>query len=208
MALDIFKRYHFNKDGSINYERSSKSLGMTQSDLYYLHKGNFEYIDSATLMSGVLVGYHPTSKNPMFFAPWMMETCYHSKDNLRYIRNVITGNGTPSWETYDYFIMDASGKILFKNFDLTTKIDENGVIHLSTDDCSLNAMVYPAPRTKYPYKHYFCYGRDLNDLNKHIRMVADKKITKLPKHFKKGFTKTPLHSINELGHSNGSIYGQ
>ena len=45
MALNIFRRYYFKKDGSIDYERSSKSLGMTKSDLYFLHKGHPDFID-------------------------------------------------------------------------------------------------------------------------------------------------------------------
>ena len=196
MKLHTLGRYHLNKDGSINYERTSKSLGMTQSDLYFLHKGRFDYIDAPTLMAGVFVGYHPTSTSPIFFAPWMMETCFHSNKDLRRIREIITRENTPHWSTYDYFIMDCNGKILYKNFDMQSTIDENGVIHLTSSDYSLNDMVYPATRKKYPYKYFYCYGRTFDSLNKHIKDVADAKIIKLPKHFKKGFSKTPCHPFD------------
>lgn len=195
MALNIFKRYYFNKDGSIDYKRSSKALGMTESDLYFMHKGHPDYIDTARLIGGVFVGYHPTSKSPMFFAPWMMETCHHSNKDMKHIVDVITGRHVPDWSTYDYFIMDSTGRILFKNCDVSSAIDENGVIHLSSTDRSLDYAVYPAPRKKYPYKCFFCYGKGFDELNRHINMTIDANIIKKPKNFKKGFTKTPLHPV-------------
>lgn len=195
MALNIFKRYHFNKDGSINYDRSSKSLGMSKSDLIFMHKGRPDVVDTPQLISGVFVGYHPTSTSPMFFAPWIMQTCYHSNKDMSHLRDIIYHRHAPDWSTYDYFIMDSSGKVLYKNFDITTKQDENGVIHLSSPDGSLCHAVYPAQHKQYPYKRFFCYGRDIADLNRHINMAADKKIIKKPKHYHHGFTKTPLHPV-------------
>ena len=197
MALNIFRRYYFKKDGSIDYERSSKSLGMTKSDLYFLHKGHPDFIDVPTLMSGVFVGYHPTSTSPMFFAPWMMQTCYHSNNDMKHIRDVITRRHVPDWSTYDYFIMNCNGEILYKNFDIKSTIDENGVIHISSPDGSLNDVVYPASRKKYPYKHFYCYGRNFDSLNRHIRSTAEAKIIKTPKHFKKGFSNTTEHPLGQ-----------
>lgn len=193
----LFKWYCYNRDGSINYDRLSRLVGLTKSDLIFQAKNNFNLIDSASLMSGVFVGYHPTSKSPMFFAPWDMRTCYHSNDDLKRIYGLATNNfPVPDWSTYDYFIMDASGKILYTNCAISQTIDENGVVHLQTDDYSLNHFVYPAERRKFNYKHYFCYGCSLEELNKHIKDFTECKIIKKPKNFQKGFSKTAEKTLN------------
>ena len=190
MKLNLFRAYCYNKDGTMNYERASKYFGLTKSDLHFWRNGHFSLIDTPTLMSGVMVGYRPTSNNPMFYAPWMMQTCYHSNDDLKRIYDIVTRRNTPDWSTYDYFIMDCNGRMIYRNFDLKESIDENGVIHLLSPDHDLNALVYPAERKKYPYKHFYCYGRGFKELNNHIRDVADAKIIKTPKDFKKGFEQT------------------
>ena len=188
----LFRAYCFDKNGKMNYDRASKFFGYTKSDLHLIFKNDFKYLDAPTLMSGVQVGYHPTSNSPIFFAPWVLRTCYHSKEDLTYIRNLICGKpDSPSWATYDFFIMDASGKILYKNCDITQTIDENGVIHLKNEKHDLNHLVYPAERKKYSYKKVFCYGSTFQSLNSHIKSLSDKKIINVPKHFKKGFSKTP-----------------
>ena len=193
----LFRAYCFDKNGKINYDRASKYFGFSKSDLYFMSHNDFEYLDSPTLMAGVQVGYHPTSKSPMFFAPWFLQTCYHSQKDLQHIRDLISNRpDSPKWSTYEYFIMASNGKILYKNCDISQTIDENGIIHLKTEESSLNHFIYPAERKKYNYKRYFCYGRDLNDLNSHIKSLHEKKIIKLPKQFKKGIPKTPEHSLN------------
>ena len=198
--INFLNKYLHNKDGSLNYARASKFYGLTQSDLHFFHKGRFDLIDSTSLMSGVFVAYHPTSKHPMFYAPWMMKTCYHSNDDLKYLYGLATNHhSVPDWDTYDYLIMDANGEILFSNFKVSRTIDENGVLHLKSDEHELDHFVYPAQRKKYNYKHYYAYGRTLNDVNEHIKMLMDKKIIKKPENFKKGFTKTsetPLNVVN------------
>ena len=193
----LFRAYCFDKNGKLNYDRASKFFGYTKNDLYFLSNNNFEYLDSPTLMSGVQVGFHPTSKSPMFFAPWVLQTCYHSQKDLHYIRQLITNHpDAPKWSTYEYFIMNSNGKILYKNCDISQTIDESGIIHLKTENGELNHFVYPAERKKYNYKSYFCYGRSLESLNSHIKSLHDKKIIKLPKQFKKGIKKTPEHPLN------------
>jgi hypothetical protein len=151
-------------------------------------------------MSGVQVGYHPTSKSPMFFAPWIMQTCYHSKEDLHYMRELILGRpNSPPWATYEYFIMNADGQILYSNCDIKHSIDENGVIHLKSQDNNLDHYVYPANRKKYNYKKVYCYGSTYKSLNSHIVSLSEKKIITPPKHFKKGFSKTsetPLNSAS------------
>lgn len=193
----LFKWYCYNRDGSINYDRLSRLAGLTKSDLIFQAKNNFNLIDSASLMSGVFVGYHPTSKNPMFFAPWIMKTCYHSNEDLKYINGLVTKQyDVPDWATYEYFIMDSSGKMLYKNCNVSQAIDESGVIHLQTDDYSLNHFVYPAERKKYKYKNFYCYGSSFDDLNSHIKSLSGSKIITTPKHFKKGFSKTAEITLN------------
>ena len=187
MKFDLFRAYCFDKKGNMRYDRASKWMGLTPSDLYFWHKGHFDLINTATLMSGVFVGYRPTSKSPIFYAPWRFDTCYHSNEDLRRIREIVTKKNTPDWATYDYFIMDASGRILFRNFELEKTIDDNGVIHLSSPEHDLDDLVYPAERRKYSYKHHFCYGRGFKELNRHIIGMADSKIIKTPKNFKRGF---------------------
>ena len=197
MSINFFNRTIYNKDGSMNYERASKYFGLTQSDLHFYFKGRFDLIDSVTLLSGVFVGYHPTSKNPMFYAPWMMKTCYHSSDDLKYIYGLATNHhSVPDWSTYDYFIMDANGKILFSNFKVSRAIDENGILHLKSDEHELNHFVYPAQRKKHGYKTYYAYGRSLNDVNHHIEMLLERKVVKKPKDFKRGFSKTTETPLN------------
>ena len=198
MSINFFNRTIYNKDGSMNYERASKYFGLTQSDLHFYYKGRFDLIDSVTLLSGVFVGYHPTSKNPMFYAPWDMKTCYHSSDDLKLIYGLATNHHcVPDWSTYDYFIMDANGKILFSNCEISQTIDENGIIHLKSKiGYDLDHYIYPAERKKYGYKSYYAYGRSLNDLNQHIEMLLERKVIKKPKDFKRGFSKTTETPLN------------
>ncbi len=191
MKRNLLKPHYLNKDGSINYNRASKSLNMSQNDLYFFHKGHFDLIDSATLMTGVLVACRPTSQNPLFYAPWNLKTCYHSNKDLVYIYNLVMKPAyIPDYETYDYFIMDASGRVLYKNFDFDKTINKNGVIHFSSPQHDLDKLVYPTTKTNYHYKHYFCYGRTIDELNEHIKDMARAKLIKRPKHFKKGFSQT------------------
>lgn len=196
----LFRAYCFNRNGKLNYDRASKLMGYTKSDFIFMMKHDFPHIDYNDLMTGVYVGYHPTSKSPIYFAPWQLHTCYHSKDDLNFMGRLIwEKKNEPSWSTYEYFIMDTNGKILYKTFDLdiTQTIDENGVIHLKTPDGSLNEFVYPVDRKKYTYKKYFCYGRSLQSLNSHINSLYEKKYINKPRNFKKGFLKTPEHPLGE-----------
>ena len=187
MGLNLFKSNYYNKDGTMNYDRASKFFGLSKSDLQFFHKGHFPFIDAPTLMSGVMVAYRPTSTNPMFHSSWIMKTCYHSNSDLKYINDIITKQNVPEWATYDYFIMDASGRILYKNCDVKKTVDENGVIHLDSDEHQLNHVVYPAERKKYTYKHYYCCGKDMRDLNEQIKELTNSKIIVKPSHFKRGF---------------------
>ena len=191
------KTNFYNKDGSINYDRASKQLNISKNDLVFWHKKNFSLIDTPTLMSGVLVAYRPTSNNPLFYAPWIMKTCFHSNKDLGYIYRVVTRPAyVPDHETYDYFIMDASGKILFKNFELDKNIDKNGIIHLSSPNHDLDNLVYPAQNRQFAYKHIFCYGRSIDELNDHLKSLTSAKIIKKPKDFKKGFTITDENNLD------------
>ncbi len=193
----LFRAYCFDKDGKLNYDRASKVLGYTKSDLRLILKNDFKFIDSSDLMAGLQVGYHPTSKSPIFFAPWILQTCYHSKEDLKYMRDLICRRpDAPSWATYDFFIMNTEGKILYQNCDISQTIDKNGIIHLKTKDGDLNHLVYPAERKKYPYKKFYCYGSTFQSLNSHIKSLSEKKIIRLPKHFKKGFSKTSETPLN------------
>ena len=188
MKFSLYRAFCYNKNGTMNYERASKWFGLSPSDLRFWNKGHFSLIDTPTLMSGVFVCYRPTSKNPMFYAPWVQKTCFHSNDDLNYIYRLVNRPGfVPDWATYDYFIMDSTGRVLFRNFEFDKSIDENGVIHLSSPEHDLDDLVYPAEGKKYAYKHQFCYGRGFKELNNHVRMMADAKVIRTPKHFKKGF---------------------
>lgn len=196
----LFRAFCYDKNGKFNYDRASKFMGYTKSDLIFLCKNSSHIIEQHKLMTGVFVGFHPTSKSPIFFAPWQLRTCYHSKEDLEYIERTVWGKpDAPSWATYEYFIMDACGNILFKTpklkFDQT--IDENGVIHLKSDEGDFNYYIYPVDRKKYAYKKHFCYGSTYKSLNAHITTLAEKKFIKPPKHFKKGFSKTPEHPFGE-----------
>ena len=93
--------------------------------------------------------------------------------------------------------MNSEGKILSSNLNIEQSIDENGIIHLKSDDLSLNHLVYPAERKQYSYKKHFCYGKNFNDLNSHIKALVEKKVISKPKDFKKGFsqtTQTPIQT--------------
>ena len=195
MGDRFFRWYCYNKDGSLNYERMSKFLGMTKSDLIFSRKTESFPLDKILHMSGVFVGVHPTSTSSIFYAPWQMRTCYHSEEDLRYIQKLISRRLGAEWETYEYFIMDSSGKIIDKNCDISQSIDENGVIRLDLND-GLEYFVYPAQRKKISYKHYFCYGSTLDGLNSHIKKLVQEKITLKPENFKNGFTK--LDSTKQL----------
>lgn len=187
MGDKFFRWYCYNKDGSMNYERASKFFGLSKSDLIFFRKIETYPIEKTTLMSGVFVGYHPTSENPVFFAPWNLKTCYHSKKDLSFIQKLIYGVPEPIGETYDYFIMDAEGKMLFKNCNISQTINENGVIHLKFEDENLDYFVYPAERKGISYKSYYCYGNSFEALNSHIKDLIKEKIILKPKDFHKGF---------------------
>ena len=188
MKLSLYRAFCYNKDGMINYDRASRWFGMSPSDIRFWHKDHFSLIDTPTLMSGVFVCYRSTSKNPMFHSSWVQKTCFHSNDDLNYIYRIVKKiDFVPDWATYDYFIMDSTGRILFRNFELDKLIDENGVIHLFSPKHKLDHLVYPAEEKKYAYKHQFCYGRDFKELNNHVKMLAKAKAIRIPKHFKKGF---------------------
>lgn len=101
----------------------------------------------------------------------------------------------PDWATFDYLIMDSTGKILHKNFTFDQTIDENGIIHLSSPEHSLDTLVYVADRKKYKYKIHFCHGKNLDHLNNYTADLIDKGYIKTPKNFKKGFTKTDEHPL-------------
>ena len=194
----LFRWYCFNKDGSINYDRLSKFTGVSKSDLIFSKKSRSTFLNNSDFMIGLFVGYHATSKNPMFFSSWNLKTCYHSTEDMRFINNLITrANNTPEWATYDYFIMDSTGNILYSNLNISQTIDENGIIHLKSEDYSLDHLVYPAEKKQYSYKKHFCYGRNLNDLNSFIKRLIERKIISKPKDFKKGFsqtTQTPIQT--------------
>lgn len=196
MRINIFRPNFYNKDGTFNYESASKFLGMTQSDLYFSRNGNFSLINSNDLMSGVLASIKYTSKSPIFHSTWSMNTCYHSDEDLKFLRRLVRKpSEIPDWSTYDYFIMNSSGKILHSNCEISQTIDENGVFHLVSENQDLNLLVYPAKRRKYAYKHYFCYGKDFDDLNKHIAMMISSKRISVPKNFKNGFSKTTEYPL-------------
>lgn len=190
MKFDLFRTYSFDKKVDMRHNYTGKQMNLSPSDLCFLHKGHFDLIDTATLMSGVFVCYRSTSNNPGFYAPWIKKTCFHSNNDMSYIYRLVKRPGNiPDWATYDYFIMDASGKILFKNIEIDKTIDKNGVIHLSSPEHDLDELVYPAERKKYSYKHHFCHGREFKELNRQIVGMVDSKIIKTPKNFKKGFSK-------------------
>ena len=194
---NFFSHFCYDKNGKLNYDRASKYLGISKNDLYFMLSQSFEYLSASTLMSGVMVGFHPTSKNSIFQSPWILRTCHHSQEDLQYMRRIISNHPhAPDWSTYDYFIMDTSGVILYKNCHIDQSIDNNGVIHLQTKDSDLNHFIYPADRKKYPYKKHFCYGRTYQSLNSHIEDLSSKKIITTPKHFKHGFT--PPESEHEI----------
>ena len=190
MKFDILK---MQKEDHIDfgYGRAGKDTNVEKSDLYFLQKRDFDIIEPTELMTGVFVGYRPTSNNSMFYAPWMMQTCYHSDDDLKHIYKLVKRSADmPDWITYDYFIMNASGKILLKNFDFDTSVDQNGVIRLSSPEHNLKFYVYPAEKRNYSYKTHFCYGDDFDELNQHIKEMVSAKIVQVPKNFKKGFSET------------------
>jgi len=187
MGDKLFRWYCYNKDGSMNYERASKFFGLSKSDLIFLKKTETCPIEKTTLMSGVFVGYHPTSENPIFFAPWNLKTCYHSKKDLSFIQKLIFGVPETIWDTYDYFIMDANGKMLFKNCNISQTINENGVIHLKFEDENLDYFVYPAQRKDFSYKNIYCFGNSYKNLNLFIKELIKAKIILKPRNFNKGF---------------------
>ena len=125
--LNIFKQA-FNKDGSVNYTRASKTWGIDKNDLYFYFNPDFNLVDPASLVGGVFVAYRLSSQNSLFYSTWKQMTCYHSKDDLVLLHNLITRPREPNWATYDYLIMDSAGKILDKNFSIDQTVDENGII--------------------------------------------------------------------------------
>ena len=194
MKIIPLKSSLYKKDGSLDYEKASKLLGLTPSDLHFYLNDKSSLLDPTELLSGVFVGYQPLSESPIFMPYWMNQTCYHSKDDLRHIRHLLDGP-EPKWNNYNFFVMSSSGKILCKNFDLNVSVDENGIFHLTSNDTKLNQLVYPASRTKYPYKKFFCYGKDFDELNKHIAMMISSKRISVPKNFKNGFSKTSEYPL-------------
>ena len=56
-------------------------------------------------------------------------------------------------------------------FALDKDIDKNGIIRLSSPNHDLDNLVYPAQNRQFAYKHIFCYGRSIDELNDHLKSL-------------------------------------
>ena len=182
-----FKHLYKNKDGSIDYDKISKATGLTKSDAIFLFKSDFTLIDRALLVSGVFVGKRPIYQNSIFESKWDLKTCHHAPDDLTYISKLVANNGNDFNMPYQYFVMDSAGGILFSNCGVSHAIDEQGLIHLSTDDKSLDQYVYPASLKQCKYKCYYCHDESLDKLNNQVDSLASKKLIDRPSQAKSGF---------------------
>ena len=158
--------------------------GLSKSDLDFLVKSDFYLLDRAHLISGVLVGYHPVVPNGMFPQRWDLRTCYNSPKDLSYISKLITNHGNSFNSLYEYFVMDSAGNMLSANLKVSSETDEQGVIHLTTDDESLDQFVYPAILKKCSYKCFYCYNEQIEKLDKQVQSYADQKLIVRPTEFK------------------------
>lgn len=165
-----------------------KFWGMSASDLLFLTKNNYSPISKTNLISGVLVGFRGTSPNPRYFSPWRLATYYHADDELNHMSSLINNTiDLPSGSSYDYFIMDVFGNLLHSNCEISTKIDDNEIIHISSKNHELDHVVYPAQTKQLKYKFYYCCGDNYEALNNHINALIEKNIIRKPKNFNNGF---------------------
>lgn len=184
----LFNHLNKRKDGTVNYDRLSKISGLSKADLMFLVKGDFNLLDRAYLISGVLVGYHPVVQNSIFPSRWDLRTCHNASEDLTYISSLISNHGNNFNTLYEYFIMDSAGGIISSNLKVESQVDDNGVIHLSSEDESLNQYVYPAVLRQCQHKCYYCHNEDMTKLNKQIKNYSDQKLIVKPSEFKGGFT--------------------
>ena len=194
-----FKPYPTSKNPQVNHERKMCLPGKYKNDLSFFTKNNYTPINKTSLMNGILVGYRLTSPTSMFDSSWTMQTCYHSQEEQKLISDLIYRSiDLPASNSYDFFIMDGFGNILFTNCLISKTIDENGIFHLSSQEKKLDYFIYPAPRKKFGYKLYYCCGETFEELNNHINLLIDKKLISKPKNFKKGFTQTQESTLTGI----------
>ena len=157
----------------------NRNPGLSKSDFSFLLNPSFTLIDSTTLISGVLTGYRPISKNTIFYAPWTLKTCHNTQQDLTYLYSLIN-NKKLNGAAFEYFIMDAFGNILYSNCEISNVVDNHGIIHVSTHDSSLDQFIYPAPLKECNYKFYYCHGKTPNGLNAQINQLYDQRIIEKP----------------------------
>ena len=145
-------------------------------------------LDRAYLISGVLVGYHPVVENGLFPSRWDLRTCYNSPEDLAYISKLISNHGKDFNLPYEYFVMDSRGGLLSANCNVTSKANDQGVMHIESADESLDQFVYPATLKQCSYKCFYCHNEDMGKLNKQIQNYSDQKLIEKPSDFKGGFT--------------------
>ena len=192
------KNFLSKQHDTINYKRLSRSTRMAYSDLVFFHGNHYIPINKLTLITGVLVGFRSTSNHRIFYSPWKTETCHHSEKDIQYMYKLINHTlEMPSEMLYDYFIMDVFGNILFSNCEITSTIDENEIIHLTSNETELNKLIYPVQFKKYKYKCFYCCASSLEDLNNSVKNLVETGLVVKPKNFKKTFSLEPSNNTNE-----------
>ncbi len=187
----LFNRTYKNKDGSINYERMSKATGLAKADLLFLQNADFNLFDKAFLVSGVFVGKRPIVENSIFDSRWDLCTCHNRQEDLRYITKLISNHGNDFNRPYEYFIMDSAGCIISSNCAISATINEQEIIHLTTEDGALGEYVYPATLKDQKYKCYYCHDTSMEKLNTQIDTFVDKKYIAKPSQSKLSHANAP-----------------
>ena len=199
MEKITIKQNHSQRTPQNNLDLKSKLWGMPKHDLLFLTKNNYTPISKIDLITGVLVGVRGTSPRPRFFSPWRLVTHYHAEDDLNYMYALINNTlDFPTGSSYNYFIMDIFGNILHSNCEISTTIDDNGIIHITSPSNDLDQLAYPATQKRFKHKCYYCCGANIQDLNSHISALLEKNLIHKPKNFKKGFLPTPETPITGL----------
>ena len=196
----LFDKLHIGKDGKVDFERLGKITGLSKADLVFFIKGDFDFVDRASMVSGVFIGKRSIVPNGIFPQRWDLRTCHNKPEDLSYVSKLVANHGNDFNRPYEYFVMDSAGRIVLSNCAVSTTTNEQDVIHLTAKDESLDEYVYPTQLKQRSYKCYYCHDESMDGLNEQIKTYASQKYIVKPEQFGKGFeSKSSQDKPQEMG---------
>jgi len=172
-----------------------------------LDKTDWFPFDKSKLNESVFVMFKLKQRQPGYNAPqWHKTQLFNTCDDRKFISKLAWENSVEKYMGHidgygevNFIIIDSNGKILLKNFDAETSLDNNKFIHITSNSQKLNHLVKTFEAKKNPNMYYFLDGKDFKELNSRVRNAVENNYISAPKHFnhKKGLTKEPIFEIEK-----------